>query len=354
LAQIRNRKELQNCATTTGLEDAVCCSDAALLLSCYATRGARGLRVVNGHFAGAVIDIASRSVSLVLDRVGGLYTVYYAAASESLLFSTNIHAILSAGVISTELDRPSLQRYLADGYVLPPATMLTKVRKVAPGECVTLKPGHHASVEVFDCIDATGSVSARTDSRDLPEVIRDAMVRSLIDQENTPAFLLSGGIDSSVAVAVGSTLCQEPLSTFTGAFPGTALDESAYAIEVAQHCGAHNRVVDLGNRRALDALPSIIWHLGEPTLDYSIIPTHQLLGEVARSSGFVVSGDGPDHLFGRYYPLAVKRYLAKGLAWPCVSAVERWAPSRSARAAVRKIHRAGAGHIYGAYVSSRP
>ena len=123
---------------------------------------------------------------------------------------------------------------------------------------------------------------------------------------------LSGGIDSSFNVATMSALEQRPIKTFSISYPQQEFDESHYSRLVAEHCHTDHYELTLDSPEVLNELPQMIWALEEPAMDYSFIPTFNLARFAKQYVDVVISGDGPDHLLGRHYPVAfAKKALGK-------------------------------------------
>jgi len=106
-----------------------------------------------------------------------------------------------------------------------------------------------------------------------------------------------------------SALQESPVKTFSIAYPQEDFDESQYARLVANHCHTEHHELTLDSAEVLNDLPEMIWALEEPTMDYSFIPTFHLARFAKEHVDVVISGDGPDHLLGRHYPVAFARMV---------------------------------------------
>jgi len=147
-------------------------------------------------------------------------------------------------------------------------------------------------------------------------MFQQAIAQRLHGGKEVGAFL-SGGIDSSFNVAAISTVQESPIKTFSIAYPQEDFDESEYARLVADHFRTEHHELTLDSADVLNDLPQMIWALEEPAMDYSYIPTFHLARFAKQHVDVVISGDGPDHLLGRHYPVAFARaFLGKipGLA----------------------------------------
>jgi len=282
---------------------------AALLLRRFQRHGLESLGRINGLFCAVIWEDAERRMTAVCDRVGGFQPLYYASRGTRLAISSSLPALLALPWMSRAMDPVALHELFATGYVLPPATLIRDIGKLGPGEALVFEEGGLA-VRLLERAAPRPSEGA---VRLSPEALEERLTRSLArtaSRGGRRAYLLSGGIDSSTLLTLAARADPEPLRAFTGSFAGTAMDESAYARLLAERLGCAHVQVDLTSPALLDSLPLVVWHLGEPTHDFSVIPTFHLLRRVAEEADTIVSGDGPDHLFCRYYPLAAKRLVA--------------------------------------------
>lgn len=259
---------------------------------------------INGLYCCIVYNRRSRTVAAVVDCTGGFYRLFYATAGSRIAIASSPAEILRLPWVERAVDTGAVCELFATGYVLPPRSMFHSVHKLAPGNMLRIdEQGRTCDQALMRIRPASGSSS--------PEQLEDALRRSMQRIGSMPgrcACLLSGGIDSGVSAALAASLGWD-VTAFSGAFSGSELDESPYARMIADHLGCKQHIVELGDADSLESLPHIVWHLAEPTLDFSVVPTFRLLKEVAGAFDAMVSGDGPDHLFGRYYPLQIKRRI---------------------------------------------
>jgi len=351
----------------TGLfQNEVVTHRAQLLLDLYARFGDQAIAHTNGLFAGIIWDERARRLWAASDRVGGYCPIYYARYGDRLALSSNVHALLALPGVPRALHPEALHELMATGYVLPPRTLLREIQQLAPGEALTLHEGrmtrrtvdrispdpgessdeHVSSGGAFAASRETGDSAGTDASGQLAGLLDRALQRATVSPSNQ-GFLLSGGIDSSTLLAIAARRAPAPLESYTGAFPGTALNEGPYARRVAESFGSRHHLLDLGNPEQLEALPKIIWHLGFPTQDFSVVPTYHLLCAVAAEHSVAISGDGPDHLFCRYAPLAAKRNIAPWTDW--FPRCARGLLPGSGRTFLEKIRRAGASDFMQAY-----
>lgn len=281
-------------------------SCAALFAELYRRFGSGSVSKTSGHFSVAVWDEEQRELRLFLDRTGGIKTLYYTRLPRGFAFCSSLGMLASVLRLRKEVNESLISELFATGYILPPRTLLKGISKICPGEEVLYHEGEVRCRRV-DTIHFHSSAAGKKTVDELEDRLTNSLTR--LTKEAGAGFLLSGGIDSSILVALASQRLNKSVTAFSASFPGSSLDESAYAQIVAQANNCSCELIDLNQTHTLDDLPEIIWNLGEPFLDFSVIPTFHLFRRVRQKTSIIISGDGPDHLFARYYPLAAKRYV---------------------------------------------
>ena len=280
-------------------------SDATLFAELYQAYACDSIRRISGQFCAAAWEHDSRTLTLLLDRVGGIKNLYYSMLHDGFVFGTEL-AAMSRVFEQLSLNPLEVRGLLSTGYVLPPNTLLEGVFKMSPGEAITYRAGR-MSRRMVDRVMFSSDGAHEGSADALIERLDRAL--AILSEEPETSFLLSGGIDSSVLVALTAQHLGESVQTFTAAFADPQLDESSFAAMVADKNRCGNERILLGSDDLLDDLPQIVSHLGEPFLDDSVIPTFHLFRHIKDRTEIIVSGDGPDHLFYRYYPLAAKRHV---------------------------------------------
>lgn len=340
LGQLYNGHELK-----TRFEAHAAVSDAELVAIGLMKMGPESLRLIDGLFCMVAYNVLSGNVIAHVDRCGGIHRLLYATAREVLAISSQMHSLLALPQIDRRIRPEAVQELFATGYVLPPRSIADGVSKLGPGECLSSRYQHNPTVTLLDRIEP-----GHSHGRSSPGALEERLLNKIGRDCELPgrrAYLLSGGIDSGVIAALAARTAQGPIEAVSGTFRGSRLDESHYAKIIASHLGCEHRLVELGAPENLKALPQIVWHLGEPTLDFSVIPTFALFCRLKGTTDFVVSGDGPDHLFGRYYPLAAKRLIARRwLRSPLSQWIVRQGPGRGI---AQKIIHSGRGTLLDAY-----
>jgi asparagine synthase (glutamine-hydrolysing) len=261
-------------------------------------------------FGLALWDRRDRRLTLARDRLGEK-PLYYGWAGPDLVFGSELKALRANPRFSPEVDRDSLAAYLRFSFVPHPRTIYRGVATLAPGSLVSFEAGATAGSmpepqrwwSLADAVTAGASVrrgEVPGDAVDrLDALLGDAVALRLQADVPVGAFL-SGGIDSSVVVALAQARGAGPVRTFTVAMPDVGFDEAPEAKAVARHLGTEHTEVTLTVADALAAIPRLATVYDEPFGDPSALPT-LLVSEVARRYVTVaLSGDGGDEVFAGY------------------------------------------------------
>jgi asparagine synthase (glutamine-hydrolysing) len=289
-------------------------SDTEVIVHAYEEYGTGCLSRFRGMFAFAVWDQRQRRLFLARDRVGKK-PLFYAWADGQFVFASELQALRQHPGVRRELNPAAVDDYLTYGYIPAPGTAFQGVFKLPPAHFLTLDVPEDGSevaderVERYWCLDYTPKLELDEEeaAEGLLEVLTEAVRLRLIADVPLGA-LLSGGIDSSVVVALMSQLTDRPVKTFSVGFEEKAFNELPYARLVAQRYGTdhHELVVRAG---ALEVLPTLVRHYGEPFADSSAIPSYHVARLTRQHVTVALNGDGGDESFAGY-----ERYLASGLA----------------------------------------
>ena len=301
-------------------------SDTEVLLESCERFGVRmTLERSVGMFAFALFDRAERVLTLARDRLGKK-PLYWGLEGGRMRFGSQLKCLLADPSFRPEVDRAALALYLRLGYVPGARSILKGVQKLEPGCLLRLEPGGRIAVERW--WDPVAVVAAGlADPLDEPEkalldrletILRDAVRRRMVADVPLGAFL-SGGIDSSLVVALMQAQSVRPVRTFTIGSPDPAFDEAAPARAVARHLGTDHTELVVGPEEALALVPDLAVWLDEPLADSSAIPTLLVAGLARRQVTVVLSGDGGDELFAGYRRYAEAQLWARRierLPWP--------------------------------------
>jgi asparagine synthase (glutamine-hydrolysing) len=289
-------------------------SDTEILLEAIAAWGIdTTLRRCVGIFALAVFDRERRELTLARDQLG-IKPLYYGWCGRRFVFASELAAFDSLPSAHRLVSRDSLSMFLRYSQVPAPHTIYEGIYKLPPGTwlCIATHdapPGTPAEpVTYWSAADAFAQPAAAGDANALEEetlrLLRQSVSSQLVADVPVGAFL-SGGIDSSLVVALMQECSSRPVKTFTIGFERAAYDEAPAARKVAAHLGTDHTELIMGERDLLDTVTALPGLCDEPFGDSSILPTH-LVSRLARRDVTVsLSGDGGDELFWGYtrYPL---------------------------------------------------
>ena len=287
-------------------------SDTEVMLAAFQQWGVQpSLRRFSGMFAFAVWDSQQRELTLARDQYGKK-PLYYGKINGAWFFASELKALHQPGL---SLDRMALSNFFRFGYVPAPRSIYQQVGKLPPGSSVVLRANGEASqVESFWTLPRSSAPSLIGDPlQAVEEALRNAVRRRMVSDVPLGAFL-SGGIDSSLIVALMQQMSSEPVQTFCIGFEDKASDESPYARAVAQHLGTRHTEHRLSAQESLSVVPLLPRMYDEPFADSSQIPTY-LVSKLARSQVTVaLSGDGGDEVFGGYNRYFFAPRLWRGLS----------------------------------------
>ena len=319
-------------------------SDTEVLVACVSEFGIMSaVRRLNGMFAFALWDRRERQLYLVRDRLGEK-PLYYGYLGTTLVFGSELKALRTHPEFGCSLNRDALALYLRHSCIPAPFSIYEGISKVLPGTMVRTSPENAdriPTVTRYWSVEAAaeqGLANPFTGSEEdavgeLDTLLRDAVKHRMEADVPIGAFL-SGGIDSSLIVALMQAQSAQPVRTFTIGFHEAQYNEANHAKAVAQHLGTDHTELYVTPQEAMAVIPHLPVLYGEPFSDPSQIPTF-LVSRLARQDVTVVlSGDGGDELFGGY-----DHYLLGADVWRKIKRIPnpmRALLARSIRAVSRK------------------
>ncbi len=277
-------------------------TDTEVIVHGYEQWGADAVTRFRGMFAIAIWDTKRRRLVLARDRLG-VKPVYYALLPSSVVFGSEIKALLEDPDVPRDWSAEALDAYLALQYVPCPQTIYEGIFKLPPAHYLIAEPGRIAIKRYWDLeFTGTGDASREDAYLDrLEELLVESVGLRMISDVPLGAFL-SGGIDSSLVVSAMARLSASSRTrvvTTSVGFAEQAYNELAYARTVATHLrtDAHEQVVapDIA-----ELLPRLAWHLDEPFADSSAVPTYYVSKAAREHVTVALSGDGGDELWAGY------------------------------------------------------
>ena len=282
-------------------------SDTEAVIAAYEQYGTDCVKHLRGMFAFAIWDEGDKSLFLARDRVGKK-PLLYAHTSKQLLFASEFNALVQHPDVTRDVDYEAIHHYLSFISVPAPLTAYRSIRKLEPGHWLLWRNGE-IKTERYWQLDFSNKLSLAEEEigERAIELLREAVRIRLMSEVPLGAFL-SGGIDSSAVVALMAEESSTPVKTFSIGFEEQDFSELHHARRVAEHIGAdhHEFVV---RPDAMEILPMLVEHYGEPFADSSAIPSYYVSRETRRYVTVALNGDGGDECFAGY-----ERYAAMNLA----------------------------------------
>jgi asparagine synthase (glutamine-hydrolysing) len=277
-------------------------SDTEVILKAFHHWGAeRFVDHLIGMFAFAIVEPARGRVVLGRDRLG-IKPLYIAEVEGALRFASTLPALLAGGGIDTEIDPVALHHYLSFHSVVPaPLTILRGVRKLAPATLLTVDPdGARSERSYWSSASEPGPSAPDADWEEMTlAALRTAVQRRMV-ADVPVGVLLSGGLDSSLIVALLAGEGQRGLATFSIGFAdagGRRGEEFHYSDLVAAEFGSAHERIEVDSRQLLPAIGAAIGAMSEPMISHDCVAFHLLSEEVSRHIKVVQSGQGADEVF---------------------------------------------------------
>lgn len=299
--------------------------DTEVILAAYARWGVEAFKKMNGMFAFALWDARERELILVRDRLGKK-PLYWSLVGDTLVFGSELKALLAHPATPRTLDHRSLAQYLAREYVPTPRTIYEGIQKLPPGNILRFKDGATRTLPFWNpatevaTLDEAGAL-ARFDA-----LLEHATSERMVSDVPLGIFL-SGGIDSSTVAYYATKASAQKVKTFSIGFSEKSFDESPQARLVAAHLGTEHYEQILSGKDALALVQDIPQVFDEPVADASVLPTLLLSRFTREHVTVALGGDGADELllgyptfqaehYARLYarvPEAVRALLRKGV-----------------------------------------
>jgi asparagine synthase (glutamine-hydrolysing) len=307
-------------------------ADTEVLVHLYEDHGEKMVSHLRGMFAFAIWDRRRRRLFCARDRVGKK-PLFWARSGTRVWFASEIRALLEDPELDRTIDPLAIAAYLAYRYVPHPLSALQVIRKLPPASTLTVTETGER-IDRYWRLDYSKKVDA-TPVDELEEQlwahIMDATRVRLMSEVPLGAFL-SGGIDSSAVVAAMAQQMSAPVKTFSIGFPDDDYDELKYARVVARHFGTDHREFCV-EPKALEIMPKLARHYGEPFADPSAIPSFYLAEMASQYVTVALNGDGGDESFAGY-----DRYFR-----PSIPRQAEWLPTSLRRVAPTAVRLLGQG-----------
>jgi asparagine synthase (glutamine-hydrolysing) len=286
-------------------------SDTEVILALYRKLGPDCIKKLRGMFAIAIWDKKRKRLLLTRDRVGKK-PLCYTLQRGALAFASELRSLLVWPGVEKEINPKAIDMFLSLQYIPSPHSIYKGVFKLPPAHMLLFEKGVVRIERYWDL--PLGEEPVTKDPVEAQQIIRDKLKEAtkmrLISEVPLGAFL-SGGIDSSVIVALMAELSEKPVRTFSIGFNEQEFSETHFARQVAERYGTDHQEFIVTPNMA-DVLPKLAWHYGEPYADASALPSYYVSRETRRHVTVALNGDGGDENFGgyvRYFAMKAARYF---------------------------------------------
>jgi asparagine synthase (glutamine-hydrolysing) len=300
-------------------------SDTEVMLAAFELWGVqRALEHFNGMFAFALCDRQERVLYLARDRFGEK-PLYYGWSGDTFMFGSELKALKVHPAWRGEVDREAVSLYMRHAYVPAPYSIYSGIQKLRPAHVLRmplLQARSETSCEAYWSAKAVAQAGtlkpfAGSDAEALESLersLREAVALRMEADVPLGAFL-SGGVDSSLVVALMQAQSMRPVRTFTIGFPEALYNEAQHADRVAKHLGTDHTQLYVSESDAMSVIPLLPRIYDEPFADPSQIPTYLVSRMTRERVTVALSGDGGDELFGGYSRYLWGRYIWRKVGW---------------------------------------
>ena len=275
-------------------------SDTEVIIYCYEEYGLNCLKRFNGMFAFAIYDKIKKRLFLARDRLG-IKPLYYTVTNKEIVFASEIKAILKHPNVKKKVNLYGISSYLSYRYVLGKETLFEGIYTLQPGHFLVYENGNIDEEQYWEL----PVISQKEDKGDeyyvkkLRELLTRSVKRRMISDVPLGAYL-SGGLDSSIIVALMSEISNEPVKTFSVGFKEEGFNEFEYANIMAERYGTDHREILLNAEKYIELMPKLIKCKDAPLSVANEVPLYEMSKELKKDITVVLSGEGADELFGGY------------------------------------------------------
>jgi len=276
-------------------------TDTEVIVHLYEELGAECLKKLRGMFGFAIWDEKAKSLLLARDRVG-IKPIYYSVTDTSLVFGSEIKAILADPSIKREIAPELIDRFLTFMYVPGKETLLKGIEKLAPGHYLLVKDGKTTVRQYWDLAftEPRQGVSLAQAENDLLDLLSET-VRLHMIADVPVGVLLSGGVDSTGVLSLAVNETQRKISSFTVGFADPIVtDERLYARLAAQKFGSQHYEMTISAEDFAAFMPKYVWHMEEPVCEPPAIALYYVSQLARRHVTVLLSGEGGDEAFAGY------------------------------------------------------
>ncbi len=274
-------------------------TDTEVIVHLYEEYGPACVEKLRGMFAFAIWDGREKVLFLVRDRVG-IKPLYYRLTDHSLVFASEIKALLADPEVKPEIQPSMIDRFLTFHFLPGEETLFRNIQKLAPGSYMVVRGNQQVIRRYWDLHFSPSMLSLRDAEAQLSDLLDDA-VRLHMRSDVPVGFLLSGGFDSTVLLSIAAGMTDRPISSFTVGFSELGIaDERPYAKLAAKRFGTEHHEMTLSATDFESFLPKYVWYMEEPVCEPPAIAMYYVSRLAKRSVKVLISGEGGDEAFAGY------------------------------------------------------
>ena len=274
-------------------------SDTEVIVHLFEEYGESCIEKLRGMFAFALWDDKMKLLLLARDRVG-IKPLYYMLSSESIIFASEIKAILRDSSANGELDLGMIDRFLSFYYLPGEETMFRGIKKLLPGHYLICSGNRIEIRQYWDLHFSESSISLREAKERFLEIIEESLKLHMVSDVPV-GFLLSGGVDSSAMLSFAVGKNSFPLSSYTLGFSeAVEADERPFARLAAERCGSEHHEMTITAKEFMDFMPRYVWHMEEPVCEPQAVALYYVSKMARNYVKVLISGEGGDEAFAGY------------------------------------------------------
>ena len=303
-------------------------TDTEVIVHAYEEYGPNCVQWFNGMFAFALWDRPRSELILARDRLG-VKPLYYYLNKDTLVFASEIKAILQVPDVDREINPQALYHYVGYEFVPAPDTIFRHISKLPPGHYLRYRDGKIELTQYWDIRFQTESQPRTYYEEGIRELLAKSVQKRLVSDVPLGVFL-SGGLDSSAIVALMSQCGVEPIQTFSLGYADPTFSELDYARTIARQFNTqhHELIIDPITPELVE---EAVWHLDEPMTDLSAIPFYLICKKAREHVTVCLSGEGGDEVLVGYdrfkaskvngYYSCLPGWLRRGIIAPLIMAL---------------------------------
>jgi asparagine synthase (glutamine-hydrolysing) len=274
-------------------------TDTEVIVHLYEEFGDRCVEKLRGMFGFAIWDERQLKLLLARDRTG-IKPLYYGVTDRSLVFGSEMKAILVDPEIKREILPSIVDRFLTFDYVAGDETLFKNIYKLPPGSLMVIQDGKSEIKQYWDLHFSPGNLTIESAEEQLLELLEES-VRLHMISDVPVGFLLSGGVDSTAMLSLAARKTDKPISSYTVGFTNSGFaDERPFARMAAEKYGSEHHEITISSKDFVDFMPGYVWHMEEPVCEPPAVALYYISKLARNYVKVLISGEGGDEAFGGY------------------------------------------------------